>query len=137
MRNDMKNKNLNCGTIFFIILFLVFAMIYSDRSKSQTLKSSEYSFKYDLTAENGSLHFDATIICAVSITDLYKNGVNSLKCSGFNLFSSEYRLTGYNQGVTRNLTDIQKTNHEIEPLFLRRLLYHLSSGEKEDLPFLS
>lgn len=133
----MKYNNPDFGIIFFVFLFLFFAMICSDRSESQTLDSSGYSFHNEPTPGNGSLHFDATIIDAVSITDLYKNCVNSLKCSGFNLLSSNYRITEYNQRVTRNLTDIQKTNLEIEPLFLKMLLYHLSSGEKEDLPFLS
>lgn len=137
MGNDLKDRNPDCGTIFFIILVLVFAMIYSDGSESQTLQSSGYSFHNKATTENLSFHFDAAIPHIVCITDLYKIGVSFLNNTGFNLFSSKVNITCYSQRVTRNLTEIQKINLEIRPLFIRRMLYNLSPGEKEDLPFLS
>jgi hypothetical protein len=137
MGNDQKNTKPNCGTVFFIILLLVFALIYSDKPVKQTSRYYGFSAQNELALGNGSHQFDATISDALRLPDLYKFSVNSLHNTSLNQFTLQYNISGYNQCVSRNFTHNQKTTLEIEPLFLRRLLYHLSFSEKEDLPFLS
>jgi hypothetical protein len=137
MGTEIKDKDPNFGTIFLIILLLLFALVYSDRSESKTLQSSGYSLQNDLTPGSGSLHLDASIPEAVDLTVLFKNSIIPLNNASFNLFSSELNIDGYNQMVTCKFTDLQKITLAIKPLFLFRLSYHLSLSEKEDLPFLS
>jgi hypothetical protein len=137
MRVDIKDKNPNNGSVFFIILFLVFVFINSDRSEIKTYHSFGYFSHNEMALDKCSLHFDAAIFDAIHLRDLYKFGVNAFNETSFNKFSLQYNLSFFNNFQTRNFNDIQKATIEIEPLFLRRLLYHLSLNNKEVLPVLS
>jgi len=132
-----ENINPNPGTIFFIVLFLLFALVYSGRSENQTSVSSGDPFQYDLASGNSSTHSVAIVFSAISLPELYKNCVNALHNTSLDLFSFQYILSNYNHRTTQNFIDIQKTSLAIEPLFPWRLSYHLYSSENEDLPFLS
>ena len=137
MGNGETYTNTNCRSLFFIILFLVFALICSDKSASLTSQSIRYSSHYELTNVNDLFHFDATISSTVSLPDLYKYGVNAINNNRVDLFSLQFIISGYNLRITRIFTDLEKSTLEIVPLFLRRLSYYLSFREKGDLPLLS
>jgi len=137
MGNYKEDTNQNFGTIFFIILFSLFALIFSSKSESQTSASSGYSFQNELVFGNNPIHFDATVFNAVSLPDLYKNCVFALHNTSLNLFSLQYKISSYNHRTTQNFINIQKTRLVIEPLLLWRLYYPLSLSGKEDLPVLS
>lgn len=137
MRNCKEDTNKNTGTIFFIILFTLFVVIFSGKSESQTSASSEYSLQYELAFGNISIHSDAVVLNAVSLTDLYKSQVFDLHNNGLNLVSLQYKKSNYDQRTTQNLISSQKTRLAIKPLFLWRLYNPFSVNEKEDLPVLS
>jgi len=137
MGNYKEDSNQNSGTIFFIILFSLFVLIFSSKSESQTSASSRYSLQNELALGNISIHFDATVFNAVNLSNLYKNSVYILHNTSLDLFSLKYKISNYNQRTTQNFINIQKTRLVIKPLFLWRLCYPLASGGKEDLPALS
>jgi hypothetical protein len=137
MGSDGSDKNPDFGSVFFILLFLVFALIYSGRSEKQILQSFRYSPDSELTIGNSSIHLDADIFSISRLPDLYRLGINALHEISFNQFSLRSVLSGYNQSLTQNLIKTHSTTLELKPLLLRRLFYHHSSGDKEDLPFLS
>jgi hypothetical protein len=133
MGNYKEDTNQNFGTIFFIILFSLFALISLSKSESQTSASSGYFLQNEVAFGNNPIHFDATVFKAVSLPDLYKNCV----LTSLNLFSLQYKISNYNHRTTQNFINIQKTRLVIEPLLLWRLCYPLSLSGKEDLPVLS
>lgn len=137
MENHEEDINQNSGTIFFIIIFLLFALTFSGNSESQASSSSGYYLQNELALVNISSHFDATLFNAVSLPDLYKNCVHALHNTSFNLLSLQYKISNYDHRTTQNFIDIQKTRLTIKPLFLWRLFYLLPLSEKEDLPVLS
>jgi hypothetical protein len=137
MGNYKEDTNQNFGTIFFIILFLLFALIYSGKSDSQASSSSRSYLQNELALDNISTHFDATVLNAVNLPDLYKNCVHALHNTSLNLFSLQFKISNYDNRTTQNFIDIQKTRLTIKPLFLWRLFYLLPLSEKEDLPVLS
>jgi hypothetical protein len=137
MGNYKEDTNQNTGTIFFIILFSVFVLIFSSKSESQTSASSRYSLQNELAFGNISIHSDATVFNAVSLPDLYKSYVFAMHNTSLNLFSLQNKISNYNHRTTQNFINIQKTRLEIEPLFLWRLYCPFSLSEKEDLPVLS
>ncbi len=136
MGNYKEDTNRDFGTISFIILFSLFALTFSGKSESQT-PASGYSLNNELAYGSISVHFDATVFNAVSLPGLYKNCVSDLHNTSLNLFSLQNKISGYNHRTNQNFINIQKTRLVIEPLFLRRLFYPLSSSAKEDLPVLS
>jgi hypothetical protein len=136
MENYKEDTNQDFGTIFFIILFFLFALIFSGRSESQTLASGN-SLQNELAFGNNSIHSDAAVFNAVCLPELYKNIVFTLHNTSFNLFSVQYKISNYNYRTTQNFNDNQKTRLVIEPLFLWRLYHPLSLSGKEDLPVLS
>jgi hypothetical protein len=123
MGNYKEDTNQNSGTIFFIIIFSLFVLIFSGNPESQTSASSRYSLQNELALGNISIHLDAIVFNAVNLSSLYKN--------------REYKIYNYDQRTTQNFINIQKTRLVIEPLFLWRLCYPLTLGGKEDLPALS
>ena len=137
MGNYKEDTNQNPGTIFFLILFSLFVLIFSSKSESQTSTSSEYSLQNELAFGNISIHSDATVFNAVCLPDLYKSYVFDLHNTSLNPFSLQYKISNYNHRTTQNFINIQKTRLVIEPLFLWRLYYPFSLSEKEDLPVLS
>jgi hypothetical protein len=137
MGNYKEDTNQNSGTIFFIILFSLFVLIFSGNPESQTSASSRYSLQNELALGNISIHLDAIVFNAVNLSNLYKNSAYILQNTSLNLFSSEYKISSYDQRTTQNFINIQKTRLVIEPLFLWRLCYPLTLGGKEDLPALS
>ncbi len=137
MGNYKEDTNQNFGTIFFIIVFFLFAITFSGKSESQASSSSVSYLQNELAFENISIHLDATLFNAVSLPDLYKNCIQDLNNTNFNLFSIQYIISNYNNRITQNFIDIQKTRLTIKPLFLWRLFYLLPLSEKEDLPVLS
>jgi hypothetical protein len=136
MENYKEDTNQNFGTIFFIIIFLLFVLLFSSKSENQA-SASEYSLQNELAIGNISIHSDATVFKAVSLANLYKNNLYCLDNTIFNLISIPYKISGYNHKATQNFICLQKTRVKIEPLFLWRLYHPLSSPEKEDLPVLS
>lgn len=136
MGNYKEDTDRNFETILFIILFSLFALIFTGKSESQT-SASGYSLQNEVAVENTSLHFDATLFNAVRLPDLYKNCVSALHNTSLNLFSLQYKISGYDHRTTQDFINIQKTRLVIEPLFLWRLYYPLSLSTKEDLPVLS
>lgn len=132
-----EDTDKNVGTIFFIILFLLFTLVFSDNSESQTSVSPGYPVHYELVSGNISIHSDATVFSAVIIPDLYKICLFTLKHTGPDLFPSQNIISWYNHRTTQDFIAIQRTRLEIEPLLLWRINYPLSSGEKEALPVLS
>lgn len=137
MGNFKEDTNQNTGTIFFIILFTLFVVIFSDKSESQTSASSGYSLQYELAFGNISIHPDIVVFNAVSLPDLYKSYVFDLHNTSPNQFSLQNKISNYNHRTTLIFINIQKTSLVIKPLFLRRLYYPLTLSEKEDLPVLS
>ena len=137
MGNFKEDTDQNTRTIFFIILFTLFLLIFSDKSGSQTSASSIYSLHNELAFVNSSIHFDAIVYNAVSLPGLYKNCVFDLNNTRPDLFSLQYKISNFNHSTVQNLINIQKTRLVIEPLFLWRLNCPLSFSEKEDLPVLS
>jgi len=133
MKNHQEDTIQNFGTIFFIILFSLFALVSLSKSESQTSASSGFSLQNEVTFGNKPIHFDATVFKAVSLPDLYKYcGLTRI-----NLFSLQYKISNYNIRTTQNFLNIQKTSLVIEPLLLWRLYHPLSVSGKEDLPVLS
>ena len=137
MENYEEDTNQNFGTIFFIIIFFLLSLTISGKSESQASSSSVSYFKNELAFENISIHFDATLFNSASLPDLYKNCIQALHDTSFNLFSIQYIISDYNHRITQKFIDIQKTRLTIKPLFLWRLSYPLPLCEKEDLPVLS
>ena len=137
MGNYKEDTNQNSGTIFFIILFSLFVLIFSGNPESQTSPSSRNSLQNELALGNISIHLDAIVFNAVSLSNLYKYSAYILQNTSLNLFSLEYKISSYDQRTTQNFINIQKTRLVIEPLFLWRLCYPLTLGGKEDLPALS
>ena len=133
MGNYKEDTNQNFGTIFFIILFSLFALISISNSESQTSGSSGYSLQNEVAFGNNPVHSDATVFKAVSLPDLYKKCV----LTSLNLFSLQYKISSYNHRTAQNFINIQKTRLVIEPLLLWRLYYPLSLSGKDDLPVLS
>jgi hypothetical protein len=136
MGNFEEHTNLDVGTIFFIILFFLFALIFSGKSENQALASG-YPLQNELAFGNSSIRFDATLFNAVGLPELYKNIVFTLHNTSFNLLSMQYKISNYNYRTTQDFIDNQKTKLVIEPLFLWRLYHPLSLSETEDLPVLS
>jgi hypothetical protein len=137
MRNYKEDTDQDFGTIFFIILFSLFILNFSGKSESQISASSGYSSQNELAFGNISIHSDATLFNAVSLPDLYENCVFALHNTSLDMFSLQYKISSYNHRTAQNFINIQKTRLVIEPLFLWRLYYPLSSSEKKDLPVLS
>ena len=137
MENYDEDTNQNFGTIIFIIIFLLFSLTFSGKSGSQASSSSVSYFQNELAFENISTHFNATLYNAVNLPDLYKNCIQALHDTSFNLFSIQYIISNYNNRITQNFIDFQKTRLTIKPLFLWRLYSPLPLSEKEDLPVLS
>jgi|GEM_PF-2193368 len=137
MENYEEDSSQNFGTIIFLIIFLLFALTFSGKSDSQVSSSSRSYLQNELALDNISIHFDATVLNAVNLPDLYKNCVHALNNTSFNLFSLQYKISNYDNRTTQNFIDIQKTRLTIKPLFLWRLSYPLPLSEKEDLPVLS
>jgi len=137
MENHEEDINQNFGTIFFIIIFLLFALTFSGNSERQASSSSGSYLQNELALVNISSHFDATLYNSARLPDLYKNCMHALHNTSFNLFSIQYIISNYDYRTTLNFNDIQKKRLTIKPLFLWRLSYLLPSGEKEDLPVLS
>ena len=137
MGNYKEDTNQNTGTIFFIILFSIFVLIFSSKSESQTSSSSGYSLQNELAFGNISIHSDAIVFNTVRLPDLYKSHVFDLHNLSLNLFSLHYKISNYNQRTTQNLINVQKTRLVIKPLFLWRLFNPFSLSEKDDLPVLS
>ena len=134
MGNYKEDTNQNSGTIFFIILFSLIVLVFSDNPESQTSASSGYSLQNELASGNISIHLDAIVFNAVNLSSLYNNSAYILQNTSLNLVSLEYKISGYNQRTTQNFINIQKTRLVIKPLFLWRLCYPLTLGGKEDLP---
>ena len=137
MENYEEDTNQNFGTIFFIIIFFLLSLTISGKSESQASSSSVSYFKNELAFENISIHFDATLFNSASLPDLYKNCIQALHDTSFNLFSIQYIISDYNHRITQKFIDIQKTRLTIKPLFLWRLYSPIPLSEKEDLPVLS
>jgi len=134
MGNYKEDTNQNSGTIFFIILFSLFVLVFSDNPENLTSASSRYSLQNELALGNISTHLDAIVFSAVNLSNLYNNSAFILQNTRLGLFSIEYKISKYNQRTTQNFINIQKTRLVIKPLFLWRLCYPLTLGGKEDLP---
>jgi hypothetical protein len=137
MEKHEEDKYQNSGTIFFIIIFLIFVLAFSGKSESQASSSSGYYLQNELSHVSISVHFNATLFNSVSLSDLYKNCIHDLCNTSFNLVSLQSKIFNYDHRTVQNFIDIQKTRLTIKPLFLWRLYYPLPSNEKEDLPVLS
>jgi hypothetical protein len=137
MLNYTEDTNHYPGTIIFVILFSLFAFIFSGNSENQTSASSRYSLQNEQAFGNISIHSDATLLIAVSLPDLYKNCLNAQHNTSVNLFSLQYKISNYNVRTTQNFINIQKTRLLIEPLFLWRRYIPYPLSENEDLPVLS
>lgn len=137
MGNYKEETNQNSGTIFFLILFSLFVLIFSGKSESQTSASSGYSLQNELAVGNISIHSDAIVFNDVGLPDLYKSHVFDIHNTSLNPFSLQNRIFNYNHRTAQDFINIQKTKLVIEPLFLWKLYCPSSLGEKEDLPVLS
>jgi|APIni6443716594_1056825.scaffolds.fasta_scaffold598864_1 hypothetical protein len=137
MEQVKGDTNQNIGTVFFIILFLLFILAFSGNSEYHVSSSSGYHLHDELVSENFSIHTDATVFNAVIIPDLYKACLLTLRNTVPELNSSQYIITCFNQRTTQDFIAIQKTMLEIKPLLLRRLNYPHYLCEKEVLPVLS
>jgi hypothetical protein len=135
MGNSKEDISQNFRTIFFVILFSLFALSFSDKSKNQT--SSSGYLQNEPVFGNTLIHFDAAVFNAVSLPDLHKDRVCALHNTSLSLFSLQYKISNYNQRTTQNFINILKTRLEFEPLFLWRIYHPLPLSEKEDSLVLS
>jgi hypothetical protein len=136
MGNSKEDISQNFRTIFFVILFFLFALSFSDKKENQTSLSG-YPSQNEPAFGNILIRFDAAVFNAVSLPDLYEENLCALHNTGFSLFSLQYKISNYDQRTTQNFIGTQKTRLTIEPLFLWRLYHPFSLSEKEDLPVLS
>lgn len=131
-----EHTNESFETIFFIILFSLFAVILFSKSENQTSSLSRYS-QFELSYGNISINKDATIFNAVCLPDLYRNSQSAPHNTSLNLFSLQYNISNYNHRSDQYFLNIQKTRLLIEPLFLWRIYYLLPLSGKTDPPVLS
>jgi hypothetical protein len=137
MGNYKEDINQGFGTIFFIIIFSLFALSFSGNSESRTSSLPNYSLQYELAMGNIPVHFNATIVSPVNLPDLYKNLMNTTHNINLNTFSLEHKISGFNSKTDQDFISIQKIRLSIEPLFPWGIYYLFPAGETEDLPVLS
>jgi len=137
MGNYKEDTNQNFGTIFFIILFSLFALASSSNPGSHTSSSAKYPLQNELVSGDISSHRNAIICNAVSIPDLQKNCECDLRNTGLNPFSIQNKISDCNRRITQNFILIQKTRLSIEPVLSWRLYFYLPSSEDGNLPGLS
>ena len=137
MGNYREDINHNFGTLFLLILFSLFILIFIGKSETHNSASSGSLFQAELVLGNIPAGPDATVFNAVNIPDLYKNCVVALHNTSLNLFSLQYKISSYNHSTDQHFINMQKTRLVIEPLFLWRLYHPVSPGKNDDLPVLS
>lgn len=134
MGNYKEDINLGFGTIFFIIIFSLFALSFSGKSENRTSSLPEYSLQDELALGNISVHYNATIL---SLPDLYKNLINASHNTNLIMFSLEHKISHFNRKTDQDFISIQKTRLSIEPLFPWQVFYLHPLSSPEDLPVLS
>jgi len=137
MGNYKEDTSQHFGTIFFIILFSLFILIFIGKSESHNSASSGSLFQAELVLGNIPAGPDAIVFNAVNIPNLYKECLNALHNTSLNLFSLQYKISSYNHSTDQHFINMQKTRLVIEPLFLWRLYHPVSPGKNDDLPVLS
>lgn len=137
MENHKEDTIQSFGTIFFIILFSFFVLVSSGNAGSHAPSSIKYHLQYELVYGDISSHRNAILFNAVRLPDLYKNCTFTVRNTSLNLFSLQYKISGYNHLTAQNFINIQKARLVIKPLFLWRLYHPLSLSRNADLPVLS
>jgi hypothetical protein len=137
MGNYKEDTSQNFGTVFFIILFLFFALVFSNKSESLSSPTVRYSLQNELAIENVSSHFEGILFFATPILDIQKICVCALHDNFLNFFSLQNKLSDYNRRIAHNFILIQETRFSIESVLLWRFYSHLLLYENDDLPVLS
>ncbi len=132
MENYKTDTNQDTGTIFFIILFLLFVFIFFCKSESQASSQSGYSLQNEIAFGNISILDNAALVRTINLPDPCKNQVNVPHNTNLNLFTLSYIISNYNHRTENNLIINQKTRLLIEPLFLWRVYYLLPLSGKAD-----
>jgi hypothetical protein len=137
MGDYKEDTNQKFGTIFFIILVSLFALIFSAKSESKTTASLRYSLQYELVSGNISSHYNAVICKVVSLPDIQKYCECALPNTSLNQFSIQNKISDYNRETAQNFILIQKTRLSTGPLLPLSLFFHRPPNKDDDLPVLS
>ncbi len=140
MTDHKENIDHPLEVILFMVLFLFFALSFSDKSDYRTLDRGPYSFQHELETGFQKSNLNAVIIesikCpAVPITEILLNTLSD-KCSG--LLNERYRIAGDTRIFSRRIKIFQNILYKTEPLSVTGYnIFHFTSSDTEDLPVLS
>jgi hypothetical protein len=137
MKYEEGDINKNFGVILFVILISLFAFTFEGTSNQNASGSAYYSLQYDLASGYCTGQSDAVISDTPQLSFVVKDCGCSLSGTDLNLFHLQYSISEYNRKIVQNIISVQKTRLSIEPFSVWKYSFHLSSGEKEDLPVLS
>jgi hypothetical protein len=137
MREHSEDTDQNFRAIFFIAIFSLFVLVFSNNQGNHSTNFRRYTPLTEVEVGNFSGNHNAIICDIVRLPDLQKHFACAPTKANFNPFSIQYNISGHNHRIAQNFIQIQKTRLTIEPLLLWRLRLYPSLSEKEDLPVLS
>jgi hypothetical protein len=137
MGNYKEDTNQNSGTIFFIILFSLFVLAYSNNPASHASSPARYHSHYEEVSGNVLSHGNAILYNTVKLPDLQEYSKCTLHNTSLNPFSIQNRISDYNRRIAQNFVLLKKTWLSIGPVLPLRLYFHLPSNKDDYIPVLS
>ena len=129
-REDTANY---IGTTLFVVLFVLFVSLFSNKTFNQTSYSPQYIFKSELHVSQQK----AVIAEAIPLTTVQKSCLAILYNANINLFSETDKILADNSKTTQQFGLLQKVQLQIKPILLCRFCVYLFPTDDEDLPILS
>ncbi len=137
MVNYKEDADQNIRTLFFLVLFTLFALVYLNNQGNYYSTSTKFATHYEVVS-GGITNQQKAVLCdSFSLPDLQKYCDCILHNSSFNPSSFQNNISCYNNRIAQNFITIQQTRLTIKPILLRMLHYSSSLIEPEELPVLS
>jgi hypothetical protein len=124
-----EDTNQNIGTIFFIILFSLFALTFCEI----LIKPPNKVFHYELS----SVSSNAIVLNKIRQPSLNKNWLLQFDNSNFKLFNERIKLLTNNRLIIQRTIVLQKVELSIILIKPSGFFYHYRHRDTEDLPVLS
>jgi hypothetical protein len=137
MNNFKEDTDYNIRSTIFLILFSFIAFVFANNSGNHYSSFTKNTTQTALVSGDISSHLNTILCNADKLPDLQKYYDWALNKTSPHPFSIQSIISDYNHRIAQNLHQIRKTELNIEPLLLWRLLDTLSMSDTSDLPVLS